>query len=106
MAGVMSLSSITSVHSRHPVAVRRASFKARNNSHNSNMRVNGASDEKDEAGRAEERFVSVSELLAEVRSILDSVVANAAQPEGLLMAILRSGSMTCIGQGSRRRLCV
>ena len=77
MAGVMSLSSITSVNSRHPFAVRRASFRARSNSHNGNMRVNGASDEQDEAGRAEERFVSVSELLAEVRSILDSVVAVA-----------------------------
>lgn len=77
------------MHSRHPVAVRRASFRARSNSHNG---IQGASDEKDEAGRAEERFVSVSELLAEVCCILDSLVANLAETEALLMAMLRSVS--------------
>lgn len=74
------------MHSRHPVAVRRASFRARSNSHNG---ISGASGEKDEAGRAEESFVSVSELLAEVSSILGSAVANVAETEALLMAIMR-----------------
>lgn len=50
----------------HLTSARRPCFITRSNTHNG---TNGASDQTDEIERAqpEERFVSVSELLAEVR---------------------------------------